>query len=74
MPNPSPKQTQEFKSKQFQAVGEIPGDLPLSRRNICIRLPADVQDAIDALPKEEKISWLRNVISNAVRKELINRG
>ena len=73
MPNPSPKQTQEFKSKQFQALGDIPGDIPLSKKNITIRLPVDVQDALDALPKEEKITFVRSVLSDATRKRLIRK-
>lgn len=69
--NPSPIQTEEFKSKQFRPLGEVPGDMPLSKKVTGVRLPIDVQQAISALPKQEKITWLRRVISDAARTELI---
>ena len=70
--NPNPKQTEEFKRKRFQPLGEIPGDQPLSKVTTSIKLPQDVHEAIHALPKKEKITWLRRVVSDAARKELIS--
>ena len=70
--NPQPKQTEEFKRKRFQPIGDIPGDQPLSKVSTSIKLPIDVHEAINALPKKEKISWLRRVVSDAARKELIS--
>ena len=71
MPNPSPVQNDKLKAKQFRAVGKVPGDVPLARKATYITLPIDVHEALEALPKEEKITWLRQVISIAARKELI---
>ncbi len=68
--NPHPVQTQEFKKKQFKAVGEIPGDQPLAKKPISIKLPIDVNEAIRALPASERITWLRRVICDAAREEL----
>ena len=71
--NPSPTQSEEFKSKQFRPLGDIPGDIPLAKKVFAIKLPIDVQEAIDALPKEKKLTWARRVLSNAARAELIQK-
>lgn len=70
--NPNPVQTKEFKRKRYQPLGEIPGDRPLAKKVTGIKLPIDVHEAIEALPQKERITWLRNVISQAARKELIS--
>ena len=70
--NPKPKQTEGFKRKRFQPIGDVPGDQPLSKVTTSIKLPLDVHEAINALPKKEKITWLRRVVSDAARKELIS--
>lgn len=70
--NPSPIQTEEFKQKRFRPVGDIPGDSPLSKKVIGVKLPVDVTEAIEALPKEERVSWLRRVLSEAARTELMD--
>jgi hypothetical protein len=70
MPNPNPIQTEELKAKQYKAYGEV--DSPLAKKNTQIRLPADVQDALDKLPPEKRIPYLRKLISEAVRKDLID--
>lgn len=71
--NPSPVQTKDFKAKQYKPLGEIPGDYPLAKNAMMVKLPIDVDQAIRALPKEERISWLRRVICDAARSELINQ-
>ncbi len=72
MGNPNPIQTKEFKAKQYKAKGEIPSDLPLSKKMTGVRLPLDIEDAIiRALPQEERVPWLRKVICDAVRAELL---
>ncbi len=71
MPNPSPVQNEKLKAKQFRPVGEVPGNVPLARKATYITLPIDVHEALEALPKEEKITWLRQLITDAARKELI---
>lgn len=71
--NPSPTQTEEFKSKQFKPLGDVPGDIPLAKRVFAIKLPSDVQEAIDALPKEKRLTWARRVLTNAARSELIEQ-
>ena len=71
--NPSPVQTKEFKAKQFKPRGEIPGDYPLAKKVTGVKLPVDVHEAIASLPDKERISWLRKVICDAARSQLISQ-
>jgi hypothetical protein len=71
MGNPNPVQTKEFKQKQFRAQGEIPGNQPLSKKVTSVKLPVDIDDAIRSLPDEERVPWLRRVICEAARAELL---
>jgi hypothetical protein len=71
MGNPNPVQTKEFKQKQFKAVGEIPSSQPLSKKPTSVKLPVDIEAAIRNLPEEERVPWLRRVICEAARAELI---
>lgn len=68
MPNPNPIQTKKLKAKQYKAFGEI--DCPLAKKSTQIRLPYDVQNALDKLEPEKRIPYLRKLISEAVRKDL----
>lgn len=72
MANYKPTQTEKFKAKQFKAKGEIPGDQPLAKKPISIKLPVDVDAAIKALPDEERVTWLRKVICNGAYAELLH--
>jgi hypothetical protein len=71
MPNPNPIQTEALKAKQYKAYGNV--DVPLSKKNLALKLPVDVQEILDNLPPEVKIPFLRNLISNAVREKFGNR-
>ena len=71
MGNPNPVQTKEFKERQYKAQGEIPGNQPLAKRVMGVKLPVDIDAAIRALPDEERVPWLRRVICDAVRSELV---
>ncbi len=71
MGNPNPVQTKEFKERQYKALGEIPSDQPLSKRVMGVKLPIDVDAAIRALPEEERVPWLRKVICEAARTDLM---
>lgn len=72
MANPSPVQSKEFVASQFRAQGEIESNQPLSKKVIGIRLPLDIEAAIKTLPEEERVAWLRSVITKAVHKEILN--
>lgn len=71
MGNPTPVQTREFKERQYKARGDIPGNQPLSKKPTSIKLPVDIDDAIRSLPEEERVPWLRRVICDAARAELL---
>ena len=68
MPNYNPVQSEEFKRKRFQPLGDVLGDAPLGNRVFSIRLPVDVQDKLMAMPKKERIELIRNTLISAVRK------
>jgi|GEM_PF-896041 len=69
MPNPKPRQTEEFKAKRFQQLGENYGEL--ADKNTCVRLPKAEHEAISALGKG-KTPWLRRVLVEAARRELMS--
>lgn len=69
MPNPNPIQTEELKAKQFKPYGKV--DVPLSKKNTQIKLPVDVTEALDKLPSRDRVIYLRKIISDAVRKDLL---
>lgn len=65
MANPNPIKTKEFYENQFKRVGDIDGQL--SPKVFGIKLPVDVMTIIEAMPKEKRIPWARNILSNAAR-------
>ena len=67
MPNPNPIQTDELKAKQFKAYGKI--DVPLAKKATQIKLPIDVQEALDKLDSRDRVIYLRKIISDAVRQD-----
>ncbi|MGL5876703.1 MAG: hypothetical protein ACRC2V_02795, partial [Xenococcaceae cyanobacterium] len=69
MSNPNPIQTEELKAKQYKAYGDV--DVPLAKKSLSLRLPADVQEALDNLEPEVRIPFLRNLISDAVREKFV---
>jgi hypothetical protein len=68
--NPEPVQTELFLAKQNKRVEDLFSNEPLADKPLTIKLPQFVYDAIQALPKEEKVSWLRNLISVAAVERL----
>lgn len=68
--NRNPVQSTQFKEKQFQAYGEV-GSIPLSKKAISIKLPQDVHDVLENLPSEERVTYLRRIISEGVRRDLM---
>ncbi|WP_247217787.1 hypothetical protein [Synechococcus sp. C9] len=72
MPNPSPRQTEEFKKHCYQPKGAVYSDYPLADKPTQVRLAEDITAAVDALGND-KTPWLRRVITEAVRKELLSQ-
>ncbi len=71
MPNPNPIQTDELKAKQFKAYGKV--DVPLAKKNTQIKLPVDVQQALDELDSRDRVIYLRKIISAAVRRDFLTQ-
>lgn len=72
MPNPSPRQTEEFKAQQYQPQGDVSGLQPLAKKPLCVKLPEDVDAVVRSLPNTAE--WLRRVVVDAARTELMNDG
>jgi hypothetical protein len=70
MRNPSPVQTEEFLNCRYKPQGEPSGKL--SKRIIGIRLPEDIDTVVRSHP--QSAAWLRQVITEAVQRELIKDG
>jgi hypothetical protein len=68
MPNPRPKQTEAFKAKQFA----VKGDEPLAKTR-GVRLPQSIDALIEQMPSDERSQWLRRVIVEAAKRELMNK-
>lgn len=68
MPNPKPIQTEEFKRKRYHAIGEV--DSPLSNKVTGVKLPTDVTEILNSWPQEERVIFLRSLITNAVREKV----
>jgi len=68
--NPKPVQTDKFKSTWFKPKGAVYSDYPLADKPTQVRLAEDITAAIDALG-DEKTPWLRRVITQAARTELM---
>ncbi len=69
MANPNPIQTEKLKAKQFKAYGKV--DVPLAKKATQIKLPIDVQEALDKMPSKDRVIYLRSLISEAVRRDLL---
>lgn len=63
MPNPRPKleNLKPFKPK---------GETALSGR-LFVRVPSDIEAAVKSLPSERRCEWLRRVITDAAKRELM---
>lgn len=68
--NPKPVQTHEFKQQQFHAYGEL--DAPLSKKVTGVKLTVDVHEALQKLSASERVNYLRKIITDAVRRDLID--
>ena len=72
MPNPSPRQTEEFKKHRYQPKGAVYSDYPLADKPTQVRLAEDITAAVDALGND-KTPWLRRVITEAAKRELLGQ-
>ncbi|MFB2834995.1 hypothetical protein [Floridanema evergladense] len=72
MANLKPTVTQEFKRQQYRPYGDV--QEKLSKKTAFIKLPVDVQEELDSWPQEERIVFLRSLITNAVREKVKQAG
>ncbi|MEH2384873.1 MAG: hypothetical protein V7K14_03575 [Nostoc sp.] len=70
MTNPTPVQSEGFKKQQFKVYDEEMTE-PLSKKVTGLKLPQSIHDALHALPQEERVKYLRQVICEAVKRDLI---
>jgi hypothetical protein len=68
--NSSPVQTEKFKAGWFKRADG--GTEPLSDKLTCVRLTQSVENSLKSLPN--KSVWLRRVITEAARRELMEGG
>lgn len=72
MSNLKPVQSKEFKQQQFKVYDEELTE-PLSKKVTGVKLPQSIHDALHALPQEERVKYLRRIISEAVERDLIEK-
>jgi hypothetical protein len=66
--NPHPIQTEKFIQQKIKAYGDL-GNIPLAEKQTQIRLPIDVDRILRSLPPEQRVPYLRRIISESVRKD-----
>lgn len=71
MSNLAPIQSEEFKEYQFKGYTEELTE-PLAKKVTGVKLPQSIHDALHALPQEERVKYLRRVICEAVKRDLID--
>ena len=72
MPNPNPRQTEEFKKHWFKPVGEAPPE-KLERTPVAVTVGKSIYAAIYSLDRPDRITWLRRVITEAAKRELLGQ-
>ena len=59
------KRNKEFYENQFKRVA--PCDEKLGKKPFGVRLPEDVTEQLEEMPRADRIALMRNAITNAVR-------
>jgi hypothetical protein len=71
MANPNPVIPKKFVESQFErSDGTVE---PLSLKPVQVRVPTSIYQVLEQLG-EKKTPWLRRVITEAARRELLNQG
>lgn len=65
MPNPNPTQSEEFLRKRFQPAKDMPKGVQLAKKPRCVKLPVDVDSAVENIPQKERSAWIRQAIWKA---------
>ncbi len=70
--NPKPKDSAFHQAKRV-AISDRPlGEL--AKKPISVKLEEDVDEYIRRLPQKDRVTFLRELITNAVRAEMANQG
>jgi hypothetical protein len=73
MSNLNPIQTQAFKDQQYQGYVEDWLNEPLAKQVTGIKLPLSIYEALRLLSPEQRVKYLRRVICEAVKRDLLIR-
>jgi len=57
--------------KNFEHAFKPEGKEPLSKRQLQVKVPESIIQALEVLPSSDRGKWLRRVITEAVERELI---
>ena len=63
--NPNPVRTKEFYDAQWKPVA--PCDEKLGSKPFGVRLPVDVTEKLDSMPRADRIRIMRDAVTRAVR-------
>ena len=75
--NPSPIQTEEYRSKLPKQIGTFPGTLPLGRKSFAFKLPVDCEAFLsqwDERDKAGRMTWTRSLLVTAIREKMEEEG
>jgi hypothetical protein len=65
--NPTPVQTSKFLKRKFPAAKDLPDDVELASKPLCVKLPVKLDKIVRSLP--DKSVWLRAAITEKLQKE-----
>ncbi len=68
--NRTPK-SDNFHAHDFKPISDVPLE-KLAERPICIRLEESIDKILRSLPREERINFLRHLITDAVKDKYGN--
>lgn len=59
--------------KDYETRFKKTTDVELDSKVTGVRLPVEIGEIVRSLPPTERSAWLRRVISDAAKKELLNK-
>jgi hypothetical protein len=68
--NPSPVLTKEFLKQRIKPIGDMPNE-PLGEKPLAVRVGKSVYESVSSLDQRDRINWLRRVITDAAKRELM---
>jgi hypothetical protein len=68
--NPNPLLTKEFLEQRIKPIGDMPNE-PLGEKPLAVRVGKSVYESVSSLNQRDRINWLRRVITDAAKRELM---